>query len=265
MIREASDLVETFNGAHARVEIVGSEQAADSAGQVATAARSWALASAMPTCTARRSQSMKPPPSSMWEDSPHNARSNDRTPVSYQQPYSQAPYPPMRPVKKKVNPWLIGCGTLFGVAVLGGGCMAVLGAAISKNAPAASGSPSAVAASSPAVVVATKAAAKAKATVAPKPVAPPQPKIVLTVSGNGIKTTQSFSVTGDWDLQYSYDCASFGSQGNFAVSDDTGMPLINELGAKGSDTTHQHGGAGKMYLSVNSECQWKIKVVQLPG
>jgi hypothetical protein len=39
MIREASDLVETFNGAHARVEIVGSEQAADSAGQVATAAR----------------------------------------------------------------------------------------------------------------------------------------------------------------------------------------------------------------------------------
>jgi hypothetical protein len=39
MIREASDLVENFNGAQARVEIVGSEQAADSAQQVATAAR----------------------------------------------------------------------------------------------------------------------------------------------------------------------------------------------------------------------------------
>lgn len=100
-----------------------------------------------------------------------------------------------------------------------------------------------------------------------QPAAPAQPVTVLAEHGNGIKTTESFSVHNDWDLSYSYDCANFGGTGNFAVTvnGSAGDVLVNQLAAKGSDTTHQHDGPGKIALDVNSECAWSLKVIQLPG
>jgi hypothetical protein len=56
--------------------------------------------------------------------------------MSYQQqPYGQAPYPPMQPPKKRTSPWLIGCGiaAVVGVLVVGG-CVAVLGVAANQAA-----------------------------------------------------------------------------------------------------------------------------------
>jgi hypothetical protein len=110
----------------------------------------------------------------------------------------------------------------------------------------------------------TTTAAKAAAPAKPKPA--PKPVTVLTEHGTGIKNTVKFTVHGDWDLHYTYDCANFGMQGNFAV---TGMGgdfpnvMVNELDEKGTDTTHQHDG-GTMYLQINSECAWTIKVIDLP-
>lgn len=89
------------------------------------------------------------------------------------------------------------------------------------------------------------------------------PKVLLDVTGSGIKQTQKFTAGGDWDLEWSYDCASFGTSGNFVVTayGSDGLPavLTNELGAKGADVTHQHN-AGTFYLSVNSECSWHVVV-----
>jgi hypothetical protein len=39
--------------------------------------------------------------------------------------------------------------------------------------------------------------------------------------------------------------------------------MVNELDMKGGDTTHQHDG-GTMYFQVNSECNWTLKVIDLP-
>lgn len=110
----------------------------------------------------------------------------------------------------------------------------------------------------------TSAASKAPAAAA-KPKAAPKPVTVLSESGNGVKTTAKFTVHGDWDLKYTYDCASFGMQGNFAVMTGGDLPdvLVNEIGKKGGDVTHQHDG-GTLYLSVNSECAWTLKVIDLP-
>lgn len=112
----------------------------------------------------------------------------------------------------------------------------------------------------------TTAAPKAKATAPAQPKPAAKPVTVLSESGHGIKTTAKFTVHGDWDLHYTYSCASFGMKGNFAVMGQGGdFPdvMVNELGMKGADTTHQHDG-GTLYLDINSECSWTIKVVDIP-
>lgn len=97
--------------------------------------------------------------------------------------------------------------------------------------------------------------------------AAPTKKVVLSVQGNGIKSTKSFTISsGDYSVAYTYDCSNFGSSGNFIADvqqsgnnllDD---PVANTLGDKGSDTTYLHDGPGTFYLSVNSECSWTVKV-----
>ena len=89
--------------------------------------------------------------------------------------------------------------------------------------------------------------------------------MLLDVTGTGIKSTNKFTAAGDWDLTWSYDCSAFGSNGNFAValygqnSNDVRGILVNELGAKGNDVTHQHD-AGTFFLQMNSECAWHVTV-----
>lgn len=96
--------------------------------------------------------------------------------------------------------------------------------------------------------------------------APAGPVTLLTLSGNGIKNSQTFTTTGPWTIAYSYDCSSFGSQGNFAitVADSSGglkgVP-VNELGAKGSSSTQDYD-TGDLHLEMNSECAWTVKATQ---
>jgi hypothetical protein len=97
------------------------------------------------------------------------------------------------------------------------------------------------------------------------PSSPPtvQPKTLLDIQGSGTKTTEKFTTQGDdWDLSYSYDCSSFGSQGNFIISVKGGDGSltemgVNQLGTQGNDTDHFHTG-GTFYLEINSECSWHI-------
>src|SRR3984957_16783251 len=39
------------------------------------------------------------------------------------------------------------------------------------------------------------------------------PQTLLDITGSGTKTTQKFTAGGDWDLNWTYDCSSFGNQG----------------------------------------------------
>lgn len=164
--------------------------------------------------------------------------------------------PPHPPAPKKRNPWLVGCLGCGGIAVAGFVVLAIVGAVTEagKGTSNTATSPAAVAASTPA------SGAPAK----PKP--KPKPHTVLAQSGNGLKTTKTFRVHGDWDLHYSYNCANFAlGQGNFQVWEDGAMGIyVNELGKRGSDVTHEHDGSGSLALKINSECRWTIKVVQLP-
>ncbi|MEU2869799.1 hypothetical protein ABZ769_11420 [Streptomyces olivoreticuli] len=104
-----------------------------------------------------------------------------------------------------------------------------------------------------------------RASDAPANKAPAKPRTVLSESGNGIKSTEKFTVSGDWDLHYSFDCSSFSSSGNFMVSEGgaLGVPLVNELAAKGNDVTHLHDG-GTKYLEINSECSWTVEAIDIP-
>lgn len=95
---------------------------------------------------------------------------------------------------------------------------------------------------------------------------PTEPKVLLDISGNGTKQTQQFTAAGNWDLTWSYDCSSFGAQGNFIVavfnsdgSENFDNSAVNQLGAKGSDVQHYYQG-GKFYLNINSECSWHLSV-----
>lgn len=94
--------------------------------------------------------------------------------------------------------------------------------------------------------------------------APAATKVVLDLTGSGTKTTQKFTVAGDWDLTWSYDCTAFGQQGNFQVFvyQGNGSPAlltpVNQLGKTGNGVENYHSG-GQYYLTVNSECSWKIQ------
>jgi hypothetical protein len=77
--------------------------------------------------------------------------------------------------------------------------------------------------------------------------------------------TQQFSVGGAWTMAWSYNCANYGSQGNFGVevnqpandlNDDTGP---NELGNAGSGTD-SYTDTGVFSLDVLSECDWTIAI-----
>jgi hypothetical protein len=91
---------------------------------------------------------------------------------------------------------------------------------------------------------------------------------IMNISGTGTKTTQKFTVLGDWDLQWIYDCSKFyGGQGNLQVmvyngdgSISLANNLVNQLGSKDQGVENYHTG-GTFYLVVNSECGWGIQVV----
>jgi len=197
-------------------------------------------------------------------------------PVESGSPYLMAQQPAPQPVKARPR-WKTPVIALVALVV---GIAIGAAASGSKNTPsttagststsssAAAPAPGASASSVPALAApassAPAAAAPAKSTAAAPAPAVPATSVVLTASGNGIKTTKQFTVADNWSLKYSFDCSSFGSQGNFQVfeqgGDGDGSVLVNELSNKGGDVTYQHSDAGQHSLEVNSECSWTVTV-----
>lgn len=172
----------------------------------------------------------------------------------------------LRPWYRKKRWWLLG------VVVL----IVIIGAATSgrkKTATAArttattghvastrSAAPTATAARTTGHVASTRAAA---------PTTTAAPKVLYQKAGSGTDSTPNFTAPTNWNVVWTYNCASYGSSGNFQVTVEqagTGTLAaledtpINQLGASGSGTQHYHYG-GKLYLSINSECSWTIEAV----
>ena len=103
-------------------------------------------------------------------------------------------------------------------------------------------------------------------TVSPSGVAPTSTPATFTSGQIGATgSSPQFAVSGAWTMAWSYNCASFGSTGNFAVSinqpsgDFTFDIGPNELGTGGSGTD-SYTDTGVFNLSILSECSWSITV-----
>jgi hypothetical protein len=96
---------------------------------------------------------------------------------------------------------------------------------------------------------------------------PTQKKTILSLDGNGDKQTQKFTVSGDWDLEWSYDCSSRGidSGAYYAtIYNDDGTrsyenPEVSQSLVKSSDTQHYYKD-GTFYLNISSTCSWHVNV-----
>jgi hypothetical protein len=90
---------------------------------------------------------------------------------------------------------------------------------------------------------------------------------LLAVSGSGTKTSGEFTTSRDkFQINYNFNCSSFGSQGNFQIYVYEGSALVdvavNDLAASGADTTFEYQGAGTFHLQMNSECTWTVEVYE---
>ena len=142
-------------------------------------------------------------------------------------------------------------------------------AGASGNTSKANPNASAAAVASQPSAAVTPAPTQAAATPAPTQAAA---VTLLSLTGNGIKTSKSFSATGDSvDVVYTFNCASFGQTGNFQIMFYGASPfgptmpdiLANALALKGGDTTTEYlnGASGPFHVEINSECAWAVKVV----
>ena len=171
-------------------------------------------------------------------------------------------YQPQPPKKKHtVRNVFLGIGGGF-VALIVIGAVASGGKNTSTS-TATSSTTGAAPGAAPAAAPATSAAA------APTAQAVPAKTVVLKLSGSGTKNTKTFTTGADWSIAYTFDCSSFGSQGNFQVMVYTDGQIadapVNALSANGNDTTYEHSAAGSHYLEVNSECSWTVTVTDGDG
>lgn len=161
------------------------------------------------------------------------------------------------PKKKRGRAGCLGCAGVLGVVLVIG---------VAANAVKSNGSSTAspAVASHPAAQPAAQApASRTPAPQAPAPQAPPPaaaaPAVVLKAAGSGIKNTAQFTVGDQWTLAYTVDCSAFGQSGNFIISDENGMPLVNEIKDKDSGSSPQYD-AGTHHLEIDSECAWTVTV-----
>jgi hypothetical protein len=181
------------------------------------------------------------------------------------QPASQPPYPPQGQPSPQVtaqrrrlrNSWPHRRRVLTALSVMAGFFLFVVIAAAAGSAERQSASSAAAASSaaSPSAPSSPSAALVAARTVA-------------TFTGSGIENTPRFTVTATWKLEYSFICANEGGQGNFVVSEDGGSDFngvsVNELSSGRSGSALAYGDSGTRYLAIDSECAWKVKVVDEP-
>jgi len=97
---------------------------------------------------------------------------------------------------------------------------------------------------------------------------PVAPRTLWALSGSGEESGPKFVVPSDanaWDVQWSYNCANFGTSGNFITNingygsaDFTTDEGANQLGNSGSGVDHYYD-TGTFSIDVNSECSWTVK------
>jgi hypothetical protein len=188
-------------------------------------------------------------------------------PYQAQQPPPQQPYPPsggqpppQSPRRKRHR----GCSTLIGLVI---GIVAIVVVVKLSGGSSPSSSPSAApSASAPAATQSAPASPSPAAAVVSKP------HVLIRFAGSGIKNSAPFNVgSGPLTVHYSFNCASFGQSGNFVAdllwgnqsslsSDD--QSIANALAMSGATTTtiYPQDPGKDYYLSVNSECSWRIRV-----
>lgn len=177
-------------------------------------------------------------------------------PAPFYPQYGATPPPPPR--KRHTGRWVV--GSLFLLIILVALVTALGGT--KQDSPAAVSTTSAP----PALIspAAGDVASQAPVSVAPPSPTPPATQVVLTFTGDGTKTSKTFTTGDDWSIKYTFDCSTFGSAGNFQVYTYTGGSMsgipVNELKNSGNDTTYQHNDSGMHYLEVNSECGWTVTV-----
>ena len=193
-----------------------------------------------------------PPPQQPWP--PQGQQPQGPWPPYGQQPYpppqqyAPPPQPPRRRRHRGLRIFAFSSAGLF-IAVVA----IVIAANGSKSTP---GPAAATSATAPATPAASSSPAAAAA------------RTVATFTGSGQETTPRFTVTATWKLVYSFSCAAFGQAGNFQVFEDGGNDLngvsVNDLAMSKSASTWAYGDAGTHYLAINSECSWKVKIIDEP-
>jgi len=93
----------------------------------------------------------------------------------------------------------------------------------------------------------------------------PNPQVIMDKSGSGNNKTPSFTTSGGWEIDWSYDCTHLGHSATFQVtvyataSNSQVDNAAIALGTKGTDVAFEDQG-GTYYLQVISECDWHVLV-----
>ena len=147
-----------------------------------------------------------------------------------------------KPLPKKVSYWVLG------ILVL----LLVVGFAASSETKSGNATPTTV----------------ATTTTAAPPVTYKSVVIMPNKSGSGQASLAAFTIPANangWNLGWAYNCAAFGSSGNFIVTvnglgnTQTTDAGVNQLGNSGS-SVESYYDTGTFQLVVNSECNWGLKV-----
>jgi hypothetical protein len=191
-----------------------------------------------------------------WEPQGGYQRQQWQPPAGFSQPPGHRARPPRKSRAPKIILWSIAGAIVFCVLI------AIIGSATAgKSTATGDKKPAAPAASAPTPALSPS----------PAP-APAPPKVLLTMSGSGIQNSAPFTVGGQVTATYTFNCSSFGSSGNFEAdllygnqaslnSDD--QNIANALAMSGGSTTTVYPAdpGRRYYLSVNSECNWTVKLV----
>ena len=94
--------------------------------------------------------------------------------------------------------------------------------------------------------------------------ATPAPKTLVTLSGSGSKASGPFDAPGQWQIQWSFDCAERGKPGVFGVSVENekgpvSVPVTPPEGLKASGSDYVYK-SGHLHLEVIADdgCSWTI-------
>jgi hypothetical protein len=121
---------------------------------------------------------------------------------------------------------------------------------------------------------ATPPAAAAPAATPTGTAPPAAPQTLLDASGSGSKLTQNFTVAGEWDLAWSFDCSRMGQSRGWSVTveDGGGVPPRDslhgaiELAETQQGTVHnQAPGTFHLNVATDPPCTWHLAVTGPPG